>query len=274
MRTTPPLVLERQPCRKTEHDMMSRCFSLEGKVFLITGGTRGIGRAVSLQLARAGAAVVSNYVRGQKAAESLLAQAEHEHLRLTLCRADLTIEKGLETIEQHLAGLNRDLHGLVHCAATGVHKPFDELTLRHYDWTFALNVRSFFDLVKRLLPRFSAGSSIVAVSSQGALRVVPAYSIVGATKGALESLARHMAVELAPRGIRVNIVAPGAVATEAWASMPDAQARLEELARRTPLGRLVTAEEVAQAVHFLCSDAALALVGQTVTVDGGAGLSV
>lgn len=253
---------------------MSQMFSLEGKTFLITGGTRGIGRAVSLQFARAGATVVSNYVRGQKTADSLLTQAEQERLRLTLCRADLTIEKGLETIEQHMAGLSGGLHGLVHCAATGVHKPFDELTLRHYDWTFALNVRSFFDLVQRLLPRFSAEASIVAVSSQGAWRVVPAYSIVGASKGALESLARHMAVELAPRGIRVNIIAPGAVATEAWTSMPDAQTRLADMAKSAPLERLVTAEEVAQAAHFLCSDAARAIIGQTLTVDGGACLPV
>lgn len=253
---------------------MSRCFSLEDKTFLITGGTRGIGRAVSLQFARAGARVVSNYVRGQEAADSLLAQAEQERLHLTLCRADLTIEKGLETIEQHMAGLIGGLHGLVHCAATGVHKPYTELRVRHYDWTFALNVRSFFDLVKRLLPRFSSEASIVAMSSQGASRVVPAYSIVGASKGALESLARHMAVELAPRGIRVNIIAPGAVATEAWASMPDAQARLEDMAKRGPLGRLVTAEEVAQAAHFLCSDAARTIIGQTLTVDGGACLPV
>lgn len=251
---------------------MNQIFSLQGKTFLITGGTRGIGRAVSLQFARAGATVVSNYVRGQKAADSLLAQAEPEGLRVALCRADLTIEKGLETIERHMAGMPGGLHGLVHCAATGVHKPYTELSLRHYDWTFALNVRSFFDLVQRLLPRFSAEASIVAVSSQGSVRVVPAYSIVGASKGALEALARHMAVELAPRGIRVNILAPGAVATDAWASMPDAGARLADMAKRAPLGRLVTVEEVAQAAQFLCCDAARTIIGQTLTVDGGASL--
>jgi enoyl-[acyl-carrier protein] reductase III len=253
---------------------MSQLFTLHGKNFLITGGTRGIGRAVSLHFARAGGTVVANYVRGQKAADALLAQAEQEQLPLTVCRADLTIDKGLDTIEQRTAGMNGGLHGLVHCAATGIHKPFDELTIRHYDWTFALNVRAFFELVKRLLPRFAAEASVVAVSSQGALRVVPAYSLVGASKGALEALARHLAVELAPRGIRVNIVAPGAVATEAWASMPDAQARLTELAKRTPTGRLVTPDEVAQAAHFLCSDGARTIIGQTLAVDGGAGLPV
>jgi enoyl-[acyl-carrier protein] reductase III len=254
--------------------MMSQGFSLKGKNLLVTGGTRGIGRAVSLIFARAGGTVLANYVRGQKAADTLLAQAQQEQLHLSLCRADLTLAKGLENLEESVAGLDGGLHGLVHCAATGVQKPFDELTLRHYDWTFALNVRAFFDVVKRLLPRFASEASIVAISSQGALRVVPAYSVVGASKGALEALARHLAVELAPRGIRVNIVAPGAVATEAWASMPDAQDRLAELTRRTPLGRLVAPEDVAQAAQFLCSDAARTIIGHTLVVDGGAGLPV
>lgn len=253
---------------------MSQAFSLKDQNVLVTGGTRGIGQAISLQFARAGAKVIANYVRGQKAADALLAQAQQEKLHITVCRADLTLAKGLDSLEEAIASLNGGLHGLVHCAATGVHKTFEELTLRHYDWTFALNVRAFFDLVKRILPRFATGASIVAVSSQGALRVVPAYSVVGASKGALEALARHLAVELAPRGIRVNILAPGAVATESWASMPDAQARLAELTRRTPVGRLVTPEEVAQAAQFLCSDAARTIIGHTLVVDGGAGLPV
>ena len=253
---------------------MNGTFSLDGKNLFVTGGTRGIGRAISLQAARAGATVIANYVRGQKAADALLEQARQEQLHLTLCRADLTIEKGVESVVDTVAGLNGGLHGLIHCAASGVHKSFEELTLRHYDWTFSLNVRAFFDLVKRLLPRFAAHASIVAISSQGALRVVPSYSVVGASKGALEALARHLAVELAPRGIRVNIVSPGAVATDSWAAMPDAEERLGALAKRTPIGRLVTPEDVAQTVQFLCSDAAQTIIGQTLVVDGGAGLPV
>ena len=253
---------------------MSQSFSLSGKNILVTGGTRGIGRAIVLHCARAGASMFANYVRGQKPADALLEQAQQEGLAVSLCRADLTLDKGLDAVGEMMTSLPGGLHGFIHCAATGVHKPFDELTLIHYDWTFALNVRAFFEMVKRLLPRFAPHASIVAVSSQGASRVVPAYSVIGASKGGLEALARHLAVELAPRGIRVNIVAPGAVATESWVSMPNAEARLAELAKRTPLGRLVTPDEVAETVQFLCSDAARAIIGQTLVIDGGAGLPV
>jgi enoyl-[acyl-carrier protein] reductase III len=158
---------------------------------------------------------------------------------------------------------------IVHCAATGVHKPFEGLTTRHWDWTMALNVRAFFELVRELLPRLGDGSAIVAVSSAGATRAVPAYATVGSSKGALESLSRHLAVELAPRGIRVNILSPGSVQTDSWDAFPDKEQRLADALRRSPRGRLVGVDEIAQAAQFLCSDAASGLVGHTLVVDGG-----
>jgi len=247
-------------------------FSLANKTVLVTGGTRGIGQAVSRRFARAGATVVANYLRDEKAAGELYALAAQEKLKLTLCRADLTTKAGLEQVEKTVQELGTLLFGLVHCAATGVHRPLDELTERHFDWSYNLNVRAFLNLVKLLLPRFSQGSSIVAVSSWGAQRALPSYSAVGASKGALEALARHFAVELAPRGIRVNILTPGAVLTDAWKAMPDGEARVAETIRRTPAGRLATAEQVAYAAQFLCSDAAAAIVGHTLIVDNGAGI--
>jgi enoyl-[acyl-carrier protein] reductase III len=162
------------------------------------------------------------------------------------------------------------LSGLVHCAATGVQKHHSELTVRHFEWVFSLNVRAFLDLIKMLTPRFSKGASVVAVSSQGALFAVPYYSLVGASKGALESLARHLAAELAPSGVRVNILSPGSVFTDAWKAMPESERRLAEAERRTPLGRLVTLDEIARAAQFLCSDSSSGVVGHTLVVDGGA----
>jgi len=247
-------------------------FSLRNKTILVTGGTRGIGQAISLRFARAGATVIANYLRNEQSAEQLKAIAAEERLAITLCRADLTNERGLEQLDRSLQELGPNLSGMVHCAATGIHRPIEELTERHFDWTFNLNVRAFFKLIKHLMGRFSKGSSIVAVSSWGALRALPSYSLVGASKGALEALARHLALELAPRGIRVNILTAGAVLTDAWKAIPNSEARIAETIRRSPAGRLVIAEEVAYAAQFLCSDAASGMIGQTLVIDGGAGI--
>ncbi len=247
-------------------------FSLRGKTILVVGGTRGIGQAISLRLARAGASVIANYLRNEQAAGQLKAIAAQEQLAISQCRADLTSEKGLEQLDHAIQEQAPNLDGLIYCAATGIHRPLDELTERHFDWTFNLNVRAFFKLIKLVKARFSKGSSVVAISSWGATRALPSYSLVGASKGALESFARHLAVELAPAGVRVNIVTAGAVLTDAWKAMPNSEARLAETIRRTPAGRLVTAEEVAYGVQFLCSDAASGIVGHTLILDGGAGI--
>jgi enoyl-[acyl-carrier protein] reductase III len=248
---------------------MADVFSLQNRRFLVTGGTRGVGREIALQFARAGAHVWANYVRDVQAAERLRAQAAAEAISIELCRADLSSEKGMAELLEKLPSSTPGLSGLVHCAATGVHRPVAELTLRHFDWTFALNVRSFFALVHRLLDRFEKGASILAISSGGAVRAVPYYTLIGSSKGALESMVRHFAAELAPRGIRVNALSPGTVLTDAWKVLPDHERRLEEARRRSPLGRLVTLQEVAWAAQFLCSDAAGGIAGHTLVVDGG-----
>jgi enoyl-[acyl-carrier protein] reductase III len=250
------------------HDL----FSLDNRTILVTGGTRGIGKAVSLRFARAGATVMAIYLRNEEAAEEMKSIATEERLDIKLCRADLTSERGLDHLERSLQERCPQLSGLVHCAATGIHRPLAELTERHFDWTFNLNVRAFFKLIKLLEARFSKGSSIVAISSLGALRALPFYALVGSSKGALEALARHLAVELAPRGIRVNILTAGAVLTDAWKAMPNSETRIAETIRRTPAGRLVTAEEVAYGAQFLCSEAATGIVGHTLVIDGGTGI--
>jgi len=247
-------------------------FCLNNKTILVTGGTRGIGLAISLRFARSGATVIANYLRDEKSAQKLQAIATEERLAITLCRADLTSDRGLEQLARSLEEGSPQLSGLVHCAATGVHRPIDELTERHFDWTFNLNLRVFFKLIKLLMSRFSKGSSIVAVSSWGALRALPYYSLVGSSKGGLEALARHLAVELAPRGIRVNILTAGPVLTDVWKALPNGEARIAETISRTPAGRLVTAEEVAYGAQYLCSDAASGIIGHTLVIDGGTGI--
>lgn len=249
---------------------MNDLFSVTGKRALVVGGTRGIGRAIALRLAQQGARVLANYVRDQTAAESLAREAASDGLAIETLQADVTQPTGVSRLVEAVTQRLDRLSILVFAAATGVHRPVEELTLRHFDWTFALNARAFFELVRRLLPCFESPASVVAVSSEGAVRAVQHYTVVGASKGALESMVRHFAAELAPRGIRVNALAPGTVLTDAWKVLPDAEKRLAEAARRNPRGRLNTLEEVAWAAQFLCSEAASGIAGHTLVVDGGA----
>lgn len=246
-------------------------FELHG-TFVVTGGTRGIGRAISERFARSGAQVIANYLRNEKAAQEMQTRAAQEGLPITLCRADLTLADGLTKVATQVEQTGAAVAGIVHCAATGTHRGVESLTGRHLDWTFALNARALFELVTRLIERFDKQASILAISSLGATRALPQYAAIGASKGALEALVRHLAVELAPRGIRANALTPGAVATEAWQSIPDSEARLTEAARRSPSGRLVTVEELAWCAQFLCSPAAAGVTGQSLIVDGGATL--
>ena len=247
-------------------------FELRG-TFIVTGGTRGIGRAISERFARSGARVIANYVRNEKTARELQSSAAREDLPITVCRADLTTADGLTCIETQVKESGTPLAGIVHCAATGTHRTVESLTGRHLDWTFALNVRALYELVTRLLSQFdSRPSCILAVSSLGATRALPQYTAIGASKGALEALIRHLAVELAPRGIRANSLTPGAVATEAWRAIPNGEARLAAAAQRSPIGRLVTAEELALCAQFLCSPAAAGVNGQSLVVDGGSAI--
>ncbi|MPY87962.1 MAG: SDR family oxidoreductase [Luteitalea sp.] len=246
---------------------MSDAFSLAGKRFLVTGGTRGIGRAIALRFAHAGATVIANYAHNEEAAQSLAAEAGATGAPVELCRADLTSQEGKKRVLDAVG--TTPLSGLVHCAATGVHRRFEDLTLRHWDFTLALNLRAFFDLVQALLPMFGQGSSIVALSSEGAVHAFPQYALVGASKGGLEALCRHLAVELAPRNIRVNVLSPGSILTEAWDAFPDKEIRLHDAISRSPRGQLTTLEEVAWAAQFLCSAASAGVNGHTLVVDGG-----
>jgi enoyl-[acyl-carrier protein] reductase III len=223
-----------------------------------------------LRLASSGAHVWANYVRGQESADALAQEALVAGLGIETVRADVTSGKGLDTLVDAIGRGATPLSILVFAAATGVHKSLGELTTRHFDWTFSLNVRAFFELVQRFSPIMPADSSIVPVSSEGATHAVHQYTLVGASKGALEALSRHMAAELAPKGIRLNILSPGTVLTDAWTVLPDAEARLADASRRSMRGRLTTLDDVAWAAQFLCSEASSGLVGHTLVVDGGA----
>jgi enoyl-[acyl-carrier protein] reductase III len=246
--------------------MADALFSLAGRRFLVTGGTGGIGGAISSHFLRAGAHVIVSYSRSDDDAQSLREEISAA-AAMHLCRADLTTQEGKQQVVEAVG--EAPLDGLIYAAATGIHRPFDQLTLRHWDFTFALNVRAFFDLVSALRARFGKRASIVALSSEGAYHAFPNYGLVGASKGALEALCRHLALELAPSGIRVNVLSPGTVATQALDAFPERDRIVREAIERSPRHRLTTVEEVAHAAHFLCCDASAGLNGHTLVVDGG-----
>jgi enoyl-[acyl-carrier protein] reductase III len=243
------------------------------KVAAVTGGTRGIGRAVSLNLARDGYRVFALYGRDREAADALVKDAAAQDLPVETIRGDLTRPEKFKAVVGEIRAKVMHVDAIVHCAASGVHRDAAQLSVKHLAWTFEINVFAIHSLIQALLDVMPQGSRIVGITSAGGVRVVPYYAAVGSSKGALESLFRHYASELAPRGIAVNLVCPGLVLTDALDAFPDREARLKKTIEATPTGRLTTPEDVAQAVSFLVSPASAQIIGQTIVVDGGKTLS-
>ena len=244
-------------------------FNLTGRVALITGGSRGIGRAIAIRLAEHGMDVVVNYVRHRKDAESTAHEVEKHGRRCLLIKANVAKEDDVNEMFKIIGESFGSLDVLVSNAASGVLKPALELTERHWDWAMDINAKALLGLVQKGLPLMQEGSRVIAVSSLGSVRAIQNYTTVGASKAALESLVRHLAVELGPRGIRVNTVSAGAVDTDALKKFPNRDEILSSAIARTPLGRLTTPDDVADVALFLCSNLADMMQGQVVTVDGG-----
>jgi enoyl-[acyl-carrier protein] reductase III len=239
--------------------------SLEGATVLVTGGSRGIGKAIALRFADLGAARVAiGYLRNDSAAEQTAEELRGKGAEPILVRGSVASDR----VTREVAELG-PLQALVHNAATGVIRPALETEDKHWDWTLSANARALLSLARAAAPQMPEGSSIVGISSLGSTRVLEDYVLVGTSKAALESLVRYLAVELAPRGIRVNAVSGGVVDTEALDHFPQKEQMLAWGERRTPAGRLVRAEDIADAVAFLCSPAAEMIRGHVLVVDGG-----
>jgi enoyl-[acyl-carrier protein] reductase III len=240
--------------------------SFEGKAVLVTGGTRGIGKAIARRFADLGASRLAlGYLRNDAAAEETARE-------LDALGADVVLLRGNVGDPKKAASLLADLGPLdvvVSNAATGVIRPLEELTEKHWDWTIDANARSLLTLVRLAAPTMPAGGAVVALSSLGAQRVLEDYLLVGVSKAALEALVRYLAVELAPRGIRANAVSAGLVETDALDYFPKRDQMLSFYRGRTPAGRLVEPGDIADAVCFLASAEACMIRGQTLVVDGG-----
>jgi enoyl-[acyl-carrier protein] reductase III len=239
--------------------------SFRSKSVLVTGGSRGIGREIAKRFAELGAARIAiGYLRNDRAAEEAAEELRALGAEPVLVRGNVSSAKVLEQV----SALGQ-LDVLVHNAATGVARPALETEDKHFDWTMSANARALIALARAAVPAMPEGSSIVALSSLGAQRVLDNYVLVGASKAALETIVRYLAVELAPRAIRVNAVSAGVVETDALDAFPNREQMVSWSVARTPAGRLVEASDVAGAVCFLCSADAEMIRGQTLVVDGG-----
>jgi enoyl-[acyl-carrier protein] reductase III len=238
---------------------------VKGRSVLVTGGTRGIGKAIALRLASDGAARVAlGYMRNDEAAEAAAEEVRKTGAEPVLVRGNVASEKVIAELASH-----GPYAVVVHNAATGVIKPALETEDKHWDWTLNANARALLSLARACAPDMESGSSIVAISSLGAQRVLENYVLVGTSKAALESVVRYLAVELAPRGIRVNAVSAGVVETDALDHFPNREGMLHAARTRTPAGRLVEPDDIAGAVAYLCSPDAEIVRGHTLILDGG-----
>jgi enoyl-[acyl-carrier protein] reductase III len=238
---------------------------MKGASVLVTGGSRGIGKAIALRFAELGAARVTiGYLRNDRAAEATAEELRSAGAEPVLVRGNVSSARVLDEVAE-----GGPWDAIVHSAATGVIRPALETEDRHWDWTMNANAKALLSLVRAAAPTMPKGSSIVAISSLGSFRVLENYVLVGTSKAALESLVRYLAVELAPRGIRVNAVSAGVVETEALDHFPNREQMIAMTKERTPAGRMVEPSDLADAVAFLCSPAAQMICGQTLIVDGG-----
>src|ERR1700676_1817334 len=253
--------------------------TLQNKTALVTGASRGIGRATAAALARAGAHVLVHYGRSAQEAESLVSEIQAKGGRAQAISADLGTPNGAALLAEQVRSIVGDrLDALVLNAGISKAARIADYTVEDFDNLFATNVRSPFFLVQQLLPILGEGSNIIVISSLGARAVAgkpgldnPSLLAYGATKGALETLVKNWAAILGPRGIRVNAVAPGVIDTD-MSNFTKTEAGREAALGMQALKRIGKPEDVADVIVFLASDKARWITGASVPVDDGSKL--
>ncbi|WP_175772651.1 SDR family NAD(P)-dependent oxidoreductase [Paraburkholderia phenazinium] len=246
--------------------------NLTGKTALVTGASRGIGRASAIALAKQGAEVLIHYSSGEKEADAVVAEIRAAGGKAQKVGANLRAADGPHTLAKQVRGMvGERLDILVANAGISKAASIEDTTVEDFDDLFAVNVRAPYFLVQQLLPVLGQGSSVVLLSSLGARSAVGVLSAYSATKGAVDTLVKHFASALGERGIRVNAVAPGVVATD-MSNFTKTDAGRDIALGMQALKRIAQPDDIAGAVAFLASDEARWVTGDTLHVDGGSKL--
>ena len=244
------------------------------KVALVTGSSRGIGKATAIRLAKEGYDIVINYARSKTKALETAAEIEALGRKALVVKANVG---DVEKINYLFAEIKKEFGRLdvfVNNAASGVQRPLMELEESHWDWTMNINSKALLFCAQEAAKLMDQGGKIVSISSLGSIRYLENYTVVGVSKAALEALTRYLAVELAGKNIIVNAVSGGVVDTEALKHFPNRDELLAEAGRKTPAGRMVEIDDMVNAIMFLLSDGSDMIRGQTIIVDGGVSLLV
>lgn len=243
--------------------------TLQGKVALVTGGARGIGKAIAKKLAAAGCDIIINYFNSSDLAEATCEEISQLGVKALALQANVaepdSVKELFEQIKQHFSQLDI----LISNAASGVLKPALAMSLKHWRWCLETNAFALNLLAQQAKDCMPMGSRMIALSSMGAQRAIPNYAFIGASKAALESLVRALSLELAPQGIAVNTVSAGVVDTDALKYFPNRAELIDAFNQHSLAGRALTPEDVADAVYLLCLPEALMIRGQTIYVDAG-----
>ena len=242
----------------------------EKRSIFISGGTRGIGRAIALSQAQKGVTLFLNYLRDDASAEKIRSDAEKKGANVVLLPGNIGDEETIRALFETVKSQTKSLDALVHSAALGVFKPVLELRVKDWDISLDVNAKAFLLLSQAALPLMKKkGGRIVTVSSLGSHRFTPNYGAIGISKAALENLVRYLAVELAPFKIRVNAVSGGLIQTDALNLFPQSETMKKEYLSRTPGARLGRPEDLARVVSFLLEERSDWIYGQTLIADGG-----
>jgi enoyl-[acyl-carrier protein] reductase III len=247
---------------------------LKGRLALVTGAARGIGRACALRLAEAGCDVIVNYVSSNAAADEVAHQVQAMGRRSAVVKADISEQDDIVSMFDFIKGTFGRLDILVSNAATGGFRPLAATTARHFESAMNANTRALLFLMQSALPllrRKEGRAKVIALTSHGSRLALPMYGLIGSTKAALESLSRHMAYEWGNEGININLVQAGLVDTDSTRSVPGSKQLFDMRQSRSLVGnRILEATDVADVVLFLASPLSDLIQGQTIVVDGGA----